>query len=126
MVVTQIPFSTGLTANSTTPTQGSVRFNTTTNSMEMWAGTGWLAVTTGHTEPRNLIFDTGTVYGARYYTVKPEGYNWYEIMEWVVETFGPSAHDGVWTPGMRWYANNAKFWFRNQKDLDWFTLRWSS
>jgi hypothetical protein len=48
------------------------------------------------------------------------------MMEWMINTFGPSAVDGVWTPGMRWYANGAKFWFRNQKDLDWFVLRWSS
>ena len=124
MAVTQIPFSTGLSSSPTPPAQGSVRFNTTTNSMEMWAGTSWLAVSVGET--RNLIFDIGSIYGARYYTVKPEGYDWHEIMKWMVETFGPSAHDGVWTPGMRWYANNAKFWFRNQKDRDWFVLRWSS
>jgi hypothetical protein len=40
-------------------------------------------------------------------------------------SFGPTAHDGVWTPDMRWYANNAKFWFRNKKDLEWFLLRWA-
>lgn len=36
-----------------------------------------------------------------------------------------SAWDGVWTPDQRWYANNAKFWFRNPKDRDWFVLRCS-
>jgi hypothetical protein len=68
----------------------------------------------------------GQVYGARYLTVQPSnGWHWNEMMEWMVETFGPSADDGVWTPGMRWYANNAKFWFRNEKDLTLFLLRWS-
>ena len=68
----------------------------------------------------------GRVYGARYLTVHPNNSTqWNEMMAWMVETFGPSAHDGVWTPSMRWYANNAKFWFRNQKDRDWFVLRWS-
>ena len=72
-------------------------------------------------------YSEGRVYGARYLTVHPgNGDKWNEMMEWMVETFGPSAHDGVWTPNMRWYANNAKFWFREQKDLDWFILRWSS
>lgn len=74
-----------------------------------------------------LELDEGRVYGARYLTVHPSnGSAWNEMMAWMVETFGPTAHDGVWTPNMRWYANNAKFWFRNQKDRDWFVLRWSA
>jgi hypothetical protein len=66
------------------------------------------------------------VYGARYYTAAPidAHYEWPSMMEWVVNTFGPTAKDGVWTPGMRWYANNAKFWFRNEADLLVFLLRW--
>ena len=68
----------------------------------------------------------GRVYGARYLTVHPSnGWHWNEMMAWLVETFGPSAHDGVWTPGMRWYANNSKFWFRNEQDLTMFLLKWS-
>lgn len=80
-----------------------------------------------------LEIGEGRVYGARYLTVKPEGYTpnwdnqiWNKMVEWCVETYGPTAHDGVWTPSMRWYVNNAKFWFRNEKDLNWFVLRWSS
>ena len=74
-----------------------------------------------------LVIDEGRVYGARYLTAHPTNSDrWNEMMEWMINTFGPSAVDGVWTPGMRWYANGAKFWFRNQKDLDWFVLRWSS
>lgn len=74
----------------------------------------------------SLTVSDGRVYGARYLTVHPNNsYHWNEMMQWMIDTFGPSAHDGVWTPGMRWYANNAKFWFRNEKDLAWFMLRWS-
>jgi hypothetical protein len=70
-------------------------------------------------------FSEGRVYGSRYLTVHPSNSQpWNEMMEWMVETFGPSAHDGVWTPNMRWYANNAKFWFRDEKDLNWFVMRW--
>ena len=73
-----------------------------------------------------LEVSEGRVYGARYLTVHPtNGSKWNDMMSWMVETFGPTAHDGVWTPNMRWYANNAKFWFRNKKDLAWFMLKWS-
>jgi hypothetical protein len=73
-----------------------------------------------------LELGEGRVYGARYLTVHPSNsWQWNEMMDWMVTTFGPSACDGVWTPGMRWYANNAKFWFRNEKDLNWFVLKWS-
>ncbi len=74
----------------------------------------------------------GRVFGARYWTVHPviepawntEPKAWNEMMAWMVETFGPTAKDGVFTPGQRWYVNNAKFWFRNEQDLLLFLLRW--
>ena len=73
-----------------------------------------------------LEISEGTVYGSRYLTVHPEnGWHWNEMMDWMVKTFGPTAHDGVWTPNQRWYANNAKFWFRNEADRTMFILRWS-
>jgi len=68
----------------------------------------------------------GTVHGQKYLTAHPHsGIKWDDMMTWIVETFGPSAVDGVWTPDQRWYANNAKFWFRDKKDLEWFMLRWA-
>jgi len=83
-----------------------------------------------------IIFERseGRVYGARYLTVQPElgnswiyssSNNWKEMTEWMIETFGPTPKDGVWTPNARWYVNNSKFWFRNEEDLNWFVLRWS-
>jgi hypothetical protein len=75
----------------------------------------------------HLEYSTGKVFGQEYLTVAPmnaEGL-WDDMMEWMVKTFGPTAKDGVWTADQRWYANNAKFWFRDQKDRDWFVLRWS-
>ena len=82
-----------------------------------------------------LSHSDGRIHGARYHTVKPEfdwwlpgglqNNTWRDMMEWCVETFGASAEMGVWTPGARWYANNAKFWFRNENDVLLFTLRWS-
>jgi hypothetical protein len=77
----------------------------------------------------DLKLDEGRVYGARYLTVHPEnGWHWNEMMAWMVETFGPSGtpeNPGCWSPNQRWYANNAKFWFRNEKDRTMFILRWS-
>ena len=74
----------------------------------------------------DIKLSEGTVYGSRYLTVHPSNsWQWNEMMDWMIKTFGPSACDGVWTPNMRWYANNAKFWFRNEKDLTMFILRWS-
>jgi hypothetical protein len=50
---------------------------------------------------------------------------WNEMMEWMVKTFGPTPFDSIWMPDQRWHVNNAKFWFRDAKDRDWFVLRWS-
>jgi hypothetical protein len=74
-----------------------------------------------------LEYSKGRVFDQEYLTVAPmnaEG-KWADMMSWMVETFGPTTLDGAWTPNQRWYANNAKFWFRDQKDRDWFVLRWS-
>ena len=85
-------------------------------------------------ETYELNISTGTVYDTQYQTAMPSWnpsrhgwYNpeWNEMMAWCVKTFGPTAKDGVWTPGERWYANNSKFWFRDEADLLMFVLRWS-
>ena len=75
----------------------------------------------------NLEVSSGTVYGCVYHTVKPEIWDWSEwhyIAEWANHTYGPTSEDGVWTPNMRWYFNNSKFWFRDESDLAMFILRW--
>ena len=78
-----------------------------------------------------LICDQGTVYGARYYTVEPIGGSWFDMEVWCNRTFGSSG-DNMWgekkapKPAERWYMNGRKFWFRNEKDRDWFVIRWNS
>jgi hypothetical protein len=73
-----------------------------------------------------LEISEGRIYGARYLTVHPNnGAKWNEMMEWMVKTFGPTPFDSIWMPDQRWHVNNAKFWFRDAKDRDWFVLRWS-
>jgi len=75
---------------------------------------------------KSFELSKGTVYGTEYLTVHPNNSDaWNEMMQWMIEQFGPSADNGVWTPDMRWYANNAKFWFRSEQDLMMFVLKWS-
>ena len=74
-----------------------------------------------------LEYGVGKVFGQEYQTVAPmnaEG-KWNDMMTWMVTTFGPTSKYELRPAGQRWYANNAKFWFRDQKDRDWFVLRWS-
>ena len=79
-----------------------------------------------------LLCSEGTVYGKRYYTVQPVGMvNWQELQDWCVDKFGECS--SIWQetknltpkPHQRWYANNRKFWFRNEQDRLLFVLRWS-
>lgn len=79
----------------------------------------------------DLIPSQGTVYGSRYHCIEPIGGNWLEMETWCYETFGETG--SIWQetknltpePHKRWYANNRKFWFRNEKDRDWFVIKWS-
>jgi hypothetical protein len=77
-----------------------------------------------------LVYSEGTVYGSRYYCVEPIGGNWMEMEVWCTRTFGNSGNH-IWgekmvtTPAERWYMNNRKFWFREEKDRMQFALRWA-
>ena len=89
------------------------------------ANGGWAAM-------RSVKYDgTSTSYGKyRYYQISPivSSGEWNEMIAWCVNTYGPSGtkeNPGVWTPDERWYANNAKFWFREKADCEWFMLRWT-
>ena len=79
-----------------------------------------------------MLLGHGTVYGAQYYTVAPPmaGAPWRDMEAWCQETFGSST-GSIWfkaniqAPNERWYANNTKFWFRDEADRTWFLLKWS-
>jgi hypothetical protein len=80
----------------------------------------------------NLVLTEGKVYGARYYCVEPVGGNWREMEDWCIQICGEST-GSIWAeqvnkttpqPGERWYANNRKFWFREEKDRTMFVLKW--
>jgi len=85
-----------------------------------------------------LVRSSGTVYGLRYYTVEPRNLEWQDarnmwedMMLWCRNQFGETGD--LWRetknltpePNQRWYANDRKFWFRNEEDLLMFVLRWS-
>jgi hypothetical protein len=79
------------------------------------------------------LLGSGTVYGINYRTIAPPMFNgkWQSMAVWCEETFGPST-GSIWAesantpkPHERWYQNNAKFWFREEKDLTLFILRWT-
>lgn len=78
-----------------------------------------------------LICTEGKVYGARYHCVEPVGGSWLEMETWAISAFGEPG--SIWRetkdlspePGKRWYMNNRKFWFRQEKDRTMFILRWS-
>jgi hypothetical protein len=77
----------------------------------------------------DLTLSEGTVYGARYYCVEPIGGNWSRFEDWCIKTYGKTT-GSIWAdkttpePGERWYANNRKFWFRNEADRTMFILKW--
>jgi hypothetical protein len=85
-------------------------------------------------DPLDLVLSEGTVCGDTYYVLEPVfgvaatltwfGMEWDRMIAWCVETYGPGPIDGVWTPGARWYANNAKLWFKSTADRDFFILKW--
>lgn len=77
----------------------------------------------------DIQLSEGTVYGSRYYTAEPVGGNWPDMESWCYQTFGDDSYP-IWgeekapEPAQRWYANNRKFWFRNESDRTMFVLKW--
>lgn len=77
----------------------------------------------------DLMLSEGTVYGSTYYCVEPVGGNWTTMSEWAKTTYGEpaevwEAHKFMWPDCGRWYMNNGKFWFRDEKDRTMFILKW--
>ena len=82
-----------------------------------------------HNRPvERLILSEGTVYGSSYYCVEPVGGSWTEMELWCMQAFGETTGsiygENVPEPAQRWYMNNRKFWFRDQKDQLMFVMKW--
>ena len=52
-------------------------------------------------------------------------HTWSEMQEWCKELFGPQGDPWQEHSGARWYYNDSKFWFREERDRTLFMLRWS-
>lgn len=78
----------------------------------------------------DLVLSEGQVYGRIYLCVEPVGGNWMEMETWCLDTYGNCGSawdkDKAPEPNARWYMNDRRFWFRNQKDRDWFIVKWRS
>lgn len=71
-----------------------------------------------------------------YYIVEPVGGNWLAMETWCVDTFGDRSNvwdittscsgEVQWREHGRWFANDRKFWFRNERDRTLFILKWTS
>ena len=77
----------------------------------------------------DLVLSEGKVFGARYYCVEPVGGSWIEMEAWARTTYGDpaevwEAHNFIWPDCGRWYMNNRRFWFREEKDRTMFILKW--
>lgn len=89
----------------------------------------WNDIMEASTKVSDMILSEGTVYGSRYYCVQPVGGNWIEMEAWCGQVFGEGSR-ALWgdkkapEPARRWYANNRKFWFKSEKDRDWFIVMW--
>ena len=75
-----------------------------------------------------LVLSEGKVYGNRYYCVEPVGGSWLRMETWCSDVMGSTG--SAWDknkapePNARWYMNDRRFWFREEKDRTMFILRW--
>ena len=108
---------------------GEMRFNSDTNNMEVFDGTSWNIIS-DDPRPSKLKIEIGNRrFGDCYYWVEatPSGLfserrqQNIEIDEWVHKTYGPASD---WGYG-RWTASDRRYWFKEEKDRDWFILRWT-
>lgn len=78
------------------------------------------------TPVQGMTVSQGTVFSRPYHTVEPHGGSWLDMESWCCNTFGePGSVWGDFTTNNRWYMNNSRFWFRDQKDLAFFLMKWS-
>lgn len=79
----------------------------------------------------DLVLSEGRIYGARYYCVAPIGGSWLEMESWAIRTYGEvgsvwQADRWIESPAQRWYMNDRKFWFREEKDRTMFVIKWAN
>ena len=131
--------TTGMPGAHVNPAVGSIRFNTTISTIEMWDGNNWV-VTSGvltQQETPELIMKVGSVAGIVYNCVIPVGKPWVDMFRWCVDMMdkcGNRNADSILDQAVvhedvalhaRWYMAENMFWFRDPEDRVMFVLRWS-
>ena len=111
------------------PAAGQIRMNTTANQMEAFDGTSWIAID-GNVGPSKLKIAIGKEkFGDCHYWVQVTVPGLFserleknlEIDAWVEKTYGSKS---TWGYG-RWTGADGRYWFKEEKDRDWFILRWT-
>lgn len=106
---------------------GSVRYDTTSNQVEIWDGSQWIQVTsdTRMWNERKLTCEDLRFGDLWFYKVVAEGYDFDELNEWCNQTFGPPRTDKS-NHTHKWFISGGDFYFHEEKLRTWFVLKWSS
>ena len=122
---------TGMPGATVDPTLGSIRFNTTTSTVEMWDGYNWV-LTSGvmaQQETPELKIEVGSVAGIVYNCIRPIGKSWTDMFQWCVDIMGECGNSILdskdFVVHARWYMKENMFWFKEPEDQVMFVLRWS-
>ncbi|CAB4125508.1 hypothetical protein UFOVP181_20 [uncultured Caudovirales phage] len=108
---------------------GEMRFNSDTNNMEVFDGTLWNIVSDEPSPSKLKIAIGKEKFGDCHYWVQVTVPGLFserleknlEIDEWVEKTYGSKS---TWGYG-RWTGADGRYWFKEEKDRDWFILRWT-
>ena len=109
------------------PVTGEQYYNPNTNCTELYDGKTWHMITGLNTSdwPENgkckWQFEQRQEdgYWMAYYS--PQGPEMGRVYEWIQQQFGPK--DGI---DQRWISSGGWIGFRDEKDKNWFLLRWGS
>jgi hypothetical protein len=116
-----------------TPTAGQIRMDNTYN-MQVFDGNNWVPFSAVMPEDVNInshTLDTGyELFGDCGYWVQFKfnaGYDYqsdinHEVKKWTEQTYGPMS---AWGTG-RYCGSSSKYYFKDERDRDWFVMRWSS
>lgn len=108
------------------PAAGTVRYNTTTNTVETYDGSVWVTISSsGKTLDKKLICEDLRFGSSIFYKIIAEGYDWDEINQWCNETFGPP-RTGPSGNAHKWFISGGDIFFHEEKHREWFILKWSA
>jgi hypothetical protein len=107
---------------------GQVRYDTSTNQVQMWDGSQWVQVTNNSMvwDQKKLTCEDLKFGNLWFYKVVAEGYDFDELNEWCNQTFGPPRTDQKGTALHKWFISGGDFYFHEEKHRSWFVLKWTA